>query len=421
MTTADRPRDKQGRWIPNGGSAPRPPRRSPSEREADRAAKKQAKEAETQQRQKEKDARNQREAIEGAVTKAIKKTGAWGAFWDLLKMSINCGICLYITEQSNAVADLGFGLKSNMTTIGASFNGCIADPIGCIQGKHIPPLRWGKPTDNTTAMLGLIAWAEGTDDRYNVIYTGAKFDSFDGHPARVMCSAGICSDAAGRYQFLSTTWQPIKTKLNLPDFSPQSQDSAAIELIKQCGGYGAAVRGDVAGFADRCWIQWASLQSASGQKLDKRQRSHSISKLQAKYQELISAPKMTQPLPTMTMTSPMSLSRRNPATGEIRPHNGVDYACPLGALVVSPIAGTFRRGNSDPKGFGNTWGTIEGQNQSITIGHTQKLLVGDGAIVASGQPIAECGAEGSSTGPHLHIEIRRQGQLINPAAEFKSN
>lgn len=336
-------------------------------------------------------------------------------------MSINCGICIYVAEQSNAVADLGFGLKSNMTTIGASFNGCIADPIGCIQGKHLPLLRWGKPTDNTTAMLGLIAWAEGTDDRYNVIYTGAKFDSFDQHPARVMCSAGICSDAAGRYQFLSTTWGPLKTKLNLPDFSPQSQDKAAIELIKQCGGYGAAVRGDVAGFADRCWSQWASLQSATGQKLDQRQRSHSIAKLQAKYQEFLSTPKITPPLPTMTMTSPMSLSRRNPATGEIRPHNGADYACALGAPVMSPIAGTFRQGNSDPKGFGNTWGTIEGDGQSITIGHTRKLLVPDGAIVQPGQLIAECGAEGSSTGPHLHIEIRRQGQLINPAAEFKSN
>jgi muramidase (phage lysozyme) len=421
VTTADRPRDKQGRWIPNGGSAPRPPRRSPSEREADRAKKQQAKEAETQQRQKNRDAQKQRDAIELGVTKALKKTGAWGAFWDLIALSFHAGICVYAVEQTNAIADLGFGIRSNAQAITAGFDSCARDPIGCIQGKHLPLLRWGKPTDNTTAMLGLIAWAEGTDDRYNVIYTGAKFDSFDQHPARVMCSAGICSDAAGRYQFLSTTWQPLKTKLNLLDFSPQSQDRAAIELIKQCGGYSAAVRGDVASFADRCWSQWASLQSASGQKLDKRQRSYSIAKLQAKYQEFLSTPKMTPPLLTMTITSPMSPSRRNPATGEIRPHNGADYACPLGMPVMSPIAGTFRQGNSDPKGFGNNWGTIEGDNLSITIGHTQKLLVGNGSIVHPGQPIAECGAEGSSTGPHLHIEIRRQGQLIDPAAEFKSN
>jgi murein DD-endopeptidase MepM/ murein hydrolase activator NlpD len=121
----------------------------------------------------------------------------------------------------------------------------------------------------------------------------------------------------------------------------------------------------------------------------------------------------------MVMTSPMQKNRRNPATGVVRDHNGADYACASGAPVFSPIAGIFRRGNNDPDGFGDTWGTVEGRGQSITIGHTRALLVPDGASVTPGQPIAECGAKGISTGPHLHLEIRRAGQLVDPQTVFK--
>lgn len=423
MTTADRPRDSRGRWLPNGGSAPRPPRRSTQEREDDRAKKQQAKEAETQQRQKDRDAQKQRDAIESAVTKAIKKTGAWGALWDLIKFGINCGICVYAVEHSNAVADMGFGIRSNTQAITAGFDSCVKDPIGCIRGKHLPNLRWGKPTDNLTAMLDTIAWAEGTHDKYNIAYTGATFESYASHPEKLYCANGICSDAAGRYQFLSTTWGPLADRLKLPDFSPASQDKAAIQLLKDNNCYGAAVRGDVRAMADRCWTVWASLKSSSGQKLDARQKAVSIETLKAKYQEFLGKGQrsIVPPLSKMTMTSPFLPSRLNPVTKQWQPHNGADYACALGEIVRAPIGGTFRRGNPDPKGFGNDWGSIEGQAQTITLGHTRKLLVQDGQLVEAGAPVAECGAEGASTGPHLHLEIRRDGVSVDPQTILGAN
>jgi muramidase (phage lysozyme) len=335
-----------------------------------------------------------------------------------IKFAINCAICIVVSNGSGFIVDGAFALKYNIDQARNWWPSCKAKPWDCAAGKIRPAFNLGaKPTDNVTAMLDLVAWAEGTDSDYNRIYTGAKFDDYSRHPDRVLCSAGLCSAAAGRYQFMPATWETVRSKLNLPDFSPASQDKAAIQLMKDAGCYGAAVRGDVAAFADRCWVKWASFHSATGAKLDKRQRSHPIATLQAKYAEFLgttNGTSITAPLPTMTMTSPMAPSRIHPVTGESRPHNGVDYACSLGEPVLSPIAGTFKRGNDDPEGFGNSWGTVEGNGQSITIGHTQKLLVTDGAIVTAGQPISECGNEGTSSGPHLHLEIRRHGQLIDP-------
>jgi muramidase (phage lysozyme) len=325
---------------------------------------------------------------------------------------------VWVVASGDRAVVWGFSIAHNINQITATVDSCKADWWGCATLKYKPAIAWDvSPRNNVTAMLDLVAWAEGTDSNYNRIYTGAEFTDYSKHPDRVMCSAGLCSAAAGRYQFMPQTWATVKAKLNLPDFSPASQDKAAIQLMKDAGCYGAAVRGDVADFADRCWTQWASFQGANGAKLDARQRSHPIDKLQAKYQEFLgtaNGTSITAPLPTMTMTSPLAPNRINPVSGESRPHNGADFACSLGEAVKSPIAGTFKRGNDDPTGFGNSWGTVEGTGQSITIGHTRKLLVMDGATVAAGSQIAECGAEGGSTGPHLHLEIRRQGQLIDP-------
>jgi Muramidase (phage lambda lysozyme) len=340
----------------------------------------------------------------------------------LIKFAIVCGLCAVVSNGSTAIVDGAFNIRHNWQQAQTFMNQCKAKPWDCALGRIKPDFNLGiRPRDNVSAMLSLIAYAEGTGDKYNISYTHQPFTDYSDHPRRLYCSRGICSDAAGRYQFLSTTWDGLRRELNLKDFSPASQDKAAIELMKRCGGYGAAVRGDVAAFADRCWNQWASFQSSNGKKLDSRQHAHSIEQLQTKYQEFVSSggEALVKPLKSLTVTSPMSSSRKHPVTGEVRPHEGADYACALGEPVFSPIAGTFRRGNPDPTGFGNSWGSVEGNNRSITVGHTRKLLVNDGEQVKAGQPIAECGNEGTGSGPHLHLEIRQHGQLVNPEQLLK--
>lgn len=85
------------------------------------------------------------------------------------------------------------------------------------------------------AMLDTIAWAEGTrgagKDGYNVMFTFQYFERCDRHPNRVICSNGLCSTAAGRYQFLNGTWNG----LGLPNFWPENQERGAMSLIARRG------------------------------------------------------------------------------------------------------------------------------------------------------------------------------------------
>jgi muramidase (phage lysozyme) len=57
---------------------------------------------------------------------------------------------------------------------------------------------------------------------------------------------GLRSDAAGRYQFMLKTWIALATALKLPDFSPKSQDLAAIELMRERGSLAHLQNGSIA-------------------------------------------------------------------------------------------------------------------------------------------------------------------------------
>lgn len=87
------------------------------------------------------------------------------------------------------------------------------------------------------AFLDMIAYAEGTlrEDGYEILYGFERFDDFSKHPNKVICKPHngrkLCSSAAGRYQFMPKTWEEVKQS----DFSPESQDKGAIELLKQRG------------------------------------------------------------------------------------------------------------------------------------------------------------------------------------------
>jgi muramidase (phage lysozyme) len=90
------------------------------------------------------------------------------------------------------------------------------------------------------AFLDVIAFAEGTDGSYNMSYGGKLFSGFADHPRTWRASPwgtpGVGSDAAGRYQFLSTSWDEARQALKLKDFSPANQDRAAAYLMKRNSG-----------------------------------------------------------------------------------------------------------------------------------------------------------------------------------------
>ncbi len=170
--------------------------------------------------------------------------------------------------------------------------GVVESAIGTVQsyvGDAVDSVAGGPSDDeaqaNVTAFLDMLSYSEGTTTNgYNTLFGGGTFDSFADHPRRVFSftnQAGqtLKTTAAGRYQFLARTWDSLRSQLNLPDFSPASQDAAAIELIRQRGALADVKAGRVEAAIAKCAPNWASLPGAG---YDQPERK--LSQLVAAYQ-----------------------------------------------------------------------------------------------------------------------------------------
>ncbi len=96
------------------------------------------------------------------------------------------------------------------------------------------------------ATLDTIAWAEGGRS-YGTLYGGGTFSDFSKHPNRRITAGGYTSTAAGRYQFLYSTYVDHSRTLGITDFSPHSQDLLALREADVKGGLPYFRRGDFVG------------------------------------------------------------------------------------------------------------------------------------------------------------------------------
>jgi muramidase (phage lysozyme) len=126
-----------------------------------------------------------------------------------------------------------------------------------------PALADGAVPKKDRALLDTIAFTEGTaghgKDGYNVTFAYHYFTSCDHHPHHVITSGGYSSDAAGRYQFLYSTWHG----LGLPNFHPDNQDRGGMKLVSRRGAVvptGRALTAtEFVNVMDRISYEWASL------------------------------------------------------------------------------------------------------------------------------------------------------------------
>jgi len=99
-------------------------------------------------------------------------------------------------------------------------------------------------------------------------------------------------------------------------------------------------------------------------------------------------------------------------------HEGIDIAVPIGTPVRASGGGTVDSAGTDPD-YGLFTLLRHPGGYETMYGHASRLLVHAGEQVSAGQVIALTGNSGRSTAPHLHFEIRRQGQSLDPLAFVK--
>jgi len=189
----------------------------------------------------------------------------------LALVALAAGVALaHRAANANATADDGDGTTA-LDWI---------DPFGAVD-RRIDQYQTDQAMQdkNTPAFLALIDYSEGTSrggrDPYRTCYGYAHtIADLSDHPAVTgewkgesianlgPQYAGMVSTAAGRYQIKKSTWLECKRALGLPDFGPESQDRAAVYLIKRRGALDDVQAGRVADAVAKCRQEWASLPGA---------------------------------------------------------------------------------------------------------------------------------------------------------------
>lgn len=105
--------------------------------------------------------------------------------------------------------------------------------------------------------------------------------------------------------------------------------------------------------------------------------------------------------------------RVHPIYRTYRFHTGIDFGVPTGAPVRAADRGTVIYAGWYG-GYGNTVILNHGGGITTLYAHNSYLAVGVGQVVQRGQTIAAAGSTGLSTGPHVHFEVRVNGQPVDP-------
>ena len=123
------------------------------------------------------------------------------------------------------------------------------------------------------------------------------------------------------------------------------------------------------------------------------------------------------PVSCTTITSRFGY-RTHPILGYQKFHAGCDIGASSGSTIWAADSGTVITSGYNSGGYGNYVVIAHGNGYTTLYGHMSSRAVSEGDVVAKGQTIGYVGSTGLSNGPHLHFEIRCNGQYLDPTSFF---
>ena len=110
--------------------------------------------------------------------------------------------------------------------------------------------------------------------------------------------------------------------------------------------------------------------------------------------------------------------RVHPVSGQYKQHDGVDIKANQGEPVLSAADGEVVKVAKSSTGYGNHVIVEHADGTQTLYAHLYSYGVKEGDVVTQGQQIGEVGSTGTSTGNHLHFEVRKDGVAVDPQTVF---
>lgn len=142
-----------------------------------------------------------------------------------------------------------------------------------------------------------------------------------------------------------------------------------------------------------------------------RDLDQALESLEAMKQFARAAPIAT-PAPGYSVSSNFG-PRRDPFIGRLAQHSGIDFRAPTGAPILAAGAGTVVNAGWNG-GYGRMVEIDHGRGLTTRYAHMSRIAVQEGDRVEKGAVLGRVGSTGRSTGPHLHFEVRRSGDAVDP-------
>lgn len=245
--------------------------------------------------------------------------------------------------------------------------------------------------------------------------TAAPLDDADEAPALVTGSISApATGAAGQIAAAAASLNEMMddSRLALAAISEEANSSAE-QILKELSAIG--IRPALAGDASvgGPYIPATGTAEATTMLDDANEAFEALSRFKAARAAIDAAP-VHKPLAGSIRMSSTYGNRKDPFTGRRAFHAGMDFPAPQGTTVLSAGRGkvTFV---GEKSGYGKVVEVTHGPNLFTRYGHLSAFLVKQGQDVATGTPIAKVGSTGRSTGPHLHFEVRRKDDAVDPA------